>query len=84
MFCGFGGYGPGIYGAGAYNSGWLFFFMAFRILIFAAVIILAYKLIKHYGNKSRDVIKMLDMAYAKGEINEEEYIKRKNVLTRKS
>lgn len=84
MFCGFGGYGYGGYGFGSYGSVWPFIFMGFRLLFFVGIAVLAYKLIKQYGNKSRDAVKILDIAYAKGEISDEEYMKRKNALNGRS
>jgi putative membrane protein len=83
MFCGgFGGYGA--YGYGSLGGGWALMSMGFRLLIFVGVIILAYKLIKQFTNKPGDALNILDMAYAKGEISEEEYLKRKSALLRKN
>lgn len=80
MFC----HGFGAFGFGPLGSGWALVSMGFRLLIFAGVVLLAYKLIKQYGNNSNSALKVLDTAYAKGEINEEEYLKRKSILTRKN
>lgn len=80
MFCG----GFGASGFGYLGSGWALLSMGFRILLFVGVILLAYKLFKQYGNNSSDALRILDTAYAKGEINEEEYIKRKSILLRKN
>lgn len=73
MFCnGFGGYGG------------MFLAMGFRFLIFIAIIVVAVKLFKSYTNKSNDAIKILNEKFAIGDINEEEYLKRKAVLSKKN
>lgn len=84
MFCR--GFGP--YGFGPSNSflgsGWMFLSMGVRLLVFIGLVILAIKLFKNYNNKSNDSIKILNEKFAKGEINEEEYLKRKSVLSQKN
>lgn len=86
MFCGgfrgFGGYGFGP--AGSAGFGWMFLAMGFRLLIFIGLIILAVKLFKSYTNKSNNTLKILDERFAKGEISEEEYIKRRTILSQKN
>ncbi|AQS05694.1 SHOCT domain-containing protein [Clostridium beijerinckii] len=73
MFCsGFGGYGG------------MFLAMGFRMLIFIALIVLAFKLFKNYTNKSNDAMKILNEKFAGGEITQEEYLKRKSVLSQKN
>lgn len=76
MFCGFGGPGFG-FGAG------MFIMMIFRILIFIGLIVFGVKLIKNYTTNSNSALKILDEKFASGEISEEEYIKRRNVMTQK-
>ena len=84
MFCnGFGGYG-GFGPAGSMGYGGMFFAMGFRFLIFIAIIVVAVKLFKSYTNKSNDAIKILNEKFAGGDINEEEYLKRKAILSKKN
>ncbi|HEX9026756.1 MAG TPA: SHOCT domain-containing protein [Clostridium sp.] len=79
MFCnGFGGYGP----AGSIGYGGMFLAMGFRMLIFITLIVVAVKLFKNYTNKSNDAIKILNEKFASGDINEEEYLKRKAILSK--
>jgi putative membrane protein len=76
MFCGnFGGFG---------GSGWMFLAMGVRLLIFIGLVILAVKLFKSYTNKSDDTMKILNEKFAKGEISEEEYLRRKLILSQKN
>lgn len=84
MFCnGFGGHG-GFGPAGPMGYGGMFFAMGFRFLIFIAIIVVAVKLFKSYTNKSNDAIKILNEKFAGGDINEEEYLKRKAILSKKN
>ncbi len=83
MFCGggFGGYGfndPGFMG-----SGWMFLAIGARVAIFIGLILLAIKLFKNYSYKSMDGMKIINEKFASGEISEEEYLKRKNILSKK-
>ncbi|MFL0247854.1 SHOCT domain-containing protein [Candidatus Clostridium stratigraminis] len=83
MFCGgfgrFGGYGFGP--SGSIGYGWMFLAAGFRLLIFIGLIILAVKLYKKYSNKSNASMRILDEKFAKGEISEEEYLRRKTILS---
>ncbi|ABR35093.1 SHOCT domain-containing protein [Clostridium beijerinckii] len=84
MFCsGFGGYG-GFGAASSIGYGGMFLAMGFRMLIFIALIVLAFKLFKNYTNKSNDAMKILNEKFAGGEITQEEYLKRKSVLSQKN
>lgn len=84
MFCnGFGGHG-GFGPAGPMGYGGMFFAMGFRFLIFIAIIVVTVKLFKSYTNKSNDAIKILNEKFAGGDINEEEYLKRKAILSKKN
>ncbi|EKQ51772.1 MULTISPECIES: SHOCT domain-containing protein [unclassified Clostridium] len=82
MFCGFGGYGYGP--LSSIGFGGIFLAMGFRILIFIVLIILAVKLFKNYSNKSNDPIKILNEKFASGEMSQEEYLKRKAILSQKN
>lgn len=76
MFCGFGGSGFGF-------SPWMFMMMGIRILIFIVLIVLGVKIIKSYTSKSNGALKILDEKFANGEISEEEYVKRRGIITQK-
>ena len=83
MFCGgFGSYGFG--SSGSLGFGWMFLAMGFRLLVFIGLIVLVVKLFKNHTNKSNDTMRILDERFAKGEINEEEYLKRRNILSQKN
>lgn len=83
MFCGgFGRYGFGP--SGSIGAGWMFLASGFRLLIFIGLVVLAVKLFKKYANTSYNSLRILDEKFALGEISEEEYLKRKNILTNKS
>lgn len=82
MFCGFGG--PGIAaGAGFGFTPWMYMMMGIRMLIFIGLIILGIRFIKNYTMNSNSALKILDEKFAKGEISEEEYIKRRTVIVQK-
>jgi putative membrane protein len=82
MFCGFGGSGFGGYGYG-FGAGMLIM-MAFRILIFIGLIVLVVKVVKNYTTNyainSNSALKILDEKFASGEISEEEYTKKRNLM----
>ena len=83
MFCrGLGSYGFGP--SGPLGFGWMFLAMGFRLLIFIGLIVLGIKLFKSYTNKSNNTMKMLDERFAKGEISEEDYLKRRTILSQKN
>jgi len=76
MFCGYGygglGFGP-----------WNFVMMGIGILIFIGIIVFAGKLINNNTANSSIALKMLDAKFAKGEISEEEYLNKRDVVTQK-
>ncbi|OAA90595.1 SHOCT domain-containing protein [Clostridium ljungdahlii] len=76
MFCGFGGSGFGF-------SPWMSMMMAIRILVFIVLIVLGVKFIKSYTPNSNGALKILDEKFANGEISEEEYTKRRTIITQK-
>ncbi|WP_040215061.1 SHOCT domain-containing protein [Clostridium polynesiense] len=82
MFCrGFGPYG---YNSGGFlGSGSMLLMLGFRVLIFIGIIMLIYKLFKHFSGNSQNSLKILNEKFAKGEISQEEYLSRKNVLINK-
>ncbi len=77
MFCG--GFGE----PGFMNGGWFLLMMGIKIFIFIALIVLGIKLFNKHTDNSRNALKILDEKFAKGEINEDDYIARKNVLLQK-
>lgn len=83
MFCsGFGGYGHEPMWS-SIGYGGMFLGMGFRLLIFIGVIFLGVKLFKEYTNRSNPAMKILNEKYASGEISEEEYLKRRTILSQK-
>ena len=78
MFCN--GFGPAI----SIGYGGMFLAMGFRILIFIALLVFAFKLFKNYTNKSNDAMKILNEKFASGDITQEEYLKRKSILSQKN
>ena len=71
------------FGASGLGGSWMFFAMGVRLLAFAGLIFLSFKLFKKYTANSNNTMKILDEKFASGEINEEEYLKRKSILSQK-
>lgn len=83
MFCrGFGSYGIG--SSGPLGAGLIFASMAFRLAIFIGLIVLAVKLLRRYTNNSNATMRILDEKFARGEISEEEYLKRRTILSQRN
>jgi putative membrane protein len=57
--------------------------MGIKVLIFIALIVVGIRLFNKHTENSRSALKILDEKFAKGEINEDDYIARKNVLLKK-
>ncbi|AFS79064.1 hypothetical protein DUF2078 [Gottschalkia acidurici 9a] len=76
MFCS--GFGPSGLG-----GSWMFFAMGIRLLAFVGLVFLSFKLFKKYTDNSNHTMKILDEKFASGEISEEEYLKRKSILSQK-
>lgn len=70
----------GCFGNGFFNSGWGFFIGIGTLLIVGAVI---YLLVKRNNKISSNdnVLEILNLRYAKGELSVEEYLQRKKVLS---
>jgi putative membrane protein len=73
------GYGGCPFWGGYGFSVWHFLIMMGVVIIIATIIFLA---LKKNGNKENQAIRLLKELYAKGEISEEEYLKRKEVIER--
>ncbi|MCJ7689634.1 MAG: SHOCT domain-containing protein [Clostridiaceae bacterium] len=93
MFCrGFSGSGYGHFGG--YGGGGMFLMMGFGFLIFLVVIFLAFKLMKNHPHSNlsspnnsgfnNSALNILNERLAKGEIDEEEYAKKKIFLNQKN
>ncbi|MBU5590719.1 SHOCT domain-containing protein [Clostridium sp. MSJ-4] len=83
MFCG--GFRPFDFNSsGSLGFGWMFLAMGFRLLIFVGLIFLTVKLFKSFTNKSNDLMTILNEKFARGEISEEEYLKRKTILSQRN
>ena len=57
--------------------------MGIKSFIFIALIVVGIKLFNKHTDNSRNALKILDEKFAKGEINEDDYRARKNVLLQK-
>lgn len=81
MFCnGYGGFGP----VSNIGYGGMFLVMGFRMLVFIALIVFAVKLFKSYSNKSNSAMRILDEKFANGEMNQEEYLRKREILSKKN
>ncbi len=82
-------FGSGYERFGGYGGGGMFLMMGFGFLIFLLLIVLAFKLIKHnshsnFSLSNNSALNILNDRYAKGEIDEEEYTKKKIILNQKN
>lgn len=76
------GMGAGAFGGGR-MGGFMPLMMIIRLAILIALIVLAVKLYKKHIGGPASALKLLDERFAKGEIDEEEYTRRKQFLTQK-
>jgi len=74
MLCNAGRYGMHGFGPG------MGLMMAFWVIILVAVVIFVYK--KH-NRHSNEALELLKLKFVKGEIDEEEYLNKKNILLKK-
>lgn len=56
--------------------------MLFRLLVIIGIIYFGVKLFRNHSINTNHALKLLDEKFAMGEISEEEYVKRKNILRR--
>lgn len=75
MHHGFWNMGRGIFGM---SSSYFWIFLLVKAIFWIGVAVLVYKLIK--SNKKDPVLEALKMKYVNGEITEEEYINKRNLL----
>ncbi|WP_411682849.1 SHOCT domain-containing protein [Clostridium thailandense] len=76
MFCGFGDSGFGF-------TPWIPMMIGIKILVFIILMVLGVKFIKNYTANSNGALKILDEKFANGEISEEEYTKKRTIITQK-
>ena len=72
--------GYGMYGNIFHMGGPFMFFLLFLILA-VVLLFLLYKKDSFVGNNTNNAITILDERFARGEINEEEYLSRKSTLS---
>lgn len=57
--------------------------LGFKLIIFATLVVVGFKVFKHYTDKSNNTMQILDDRFARGEIGEEEYLKKRTILSHK-
>ncbi len=75
-------YGRGFLGNnGCYD---LNYFPYWHLIVIGVIIVVIFILLKNKNNKNNnEIINTLNMKFVNGEISEEEYINKKNILTKK-
>lgn len=68
------GFGPGF----MFGGGGMMLMLAAGVLLVLAVVLIARR--GNRGKADKDVMEVLKMRFVNGEISEEEYIRRKNIL----
>ena len=76
-------FGPGGCFGGGFYGGWHFMMVGFVVLILIAIAVIVLIKKKHSGSIDSGSLNILKENFAKGLISEEEYLSRKNVLTKK-
>lgn len=59
---------------------WIIAAMIIKFIIFFLIIFIVYKLIRKHSFHSMSALRILNERYAKGEIEEDDYLKRKEIL----
>ncbi|MGB3367065.1 MAG: SHOCT domain-containing protein [Acidaminobacteraceae bacterium] len=77
------GYGGGFEGMGHFNGGFEAICMIIFVLIAALLVYFLLKKKNDTNNVDSDILEILKRKYVDGEITEEEYVQKKNVLTNK-
>jgi len=80
MLCAIGGHGM-MYGYG-FGAGLMGFMMLAWILLIVAVVYFVYKKFGS-GKSDSEALDLLKLKFVKGEITEEEYLNKKNILLKK-
>jgi len=70
-------FGPGFFGEW---STWMIIPMIFRLIVLIGIIYVGIKVFKSHSYSDNSAMNILDEKYAMGEINEEEYLRRKNTI----
>lgn len=83
MMYGNGFFGPGRYFGNEFCGGWPFMMFGFVILVLIVIGLIVWNKKKHSVTTDSESLNLLKENFAKGLISEEEYLSRKNILTRK-
>lgn len=76
-------FGPGGCFSNGFYGGWHFMMAGAVILVIIAIALIVWSKKKHSGSADLESLNLLKENFAKGLISEEEYLSKKNVLTRK-
>ncbi len=78
--------GCGLYTAGGFGSPWIgFLMMGARVALIIWLVFMITKMVKNHSNKNHNdqSLRLLDEKFINGEITEDEYRLKKNVLNEK-